>query len=86
MQPDRAGQPNPVPALLAGLRRALGGADSWVLLGGGGLLSALALIAIFLPRVIAWPLAFIAIWFALGFLTHALKLWRSGHDSTGEKL
>ena len=66
--------------------RALGASDSWVLLGGGGLLLAIALIAILLPRFIAWPLAFIAIWFALGFLTHALKLWRSGHDSTGEKL
>ena len=56
--------------------RMLGAADSMVMAGGGGGLVALALIAVFLPRLLAWPLAFAAIWFAVGFLAQAFRLWR----------
>jgi cardiolipin synthase len=58
--------------------RHLGAAESQVVLGGGALLLALALMGLFLPRFIAYPLAFIALWFAVGLFLHALKLWKSG--------
>ncbi len=56
--------------------RTLGAADSMVMAGGGGGLVVLALIGVFLPRLLAWPLAFVAIWFAIGFLAQAFRLWR----------
>jgi cardiolipin synthase len=58
-------------------RRTLGRADSLIISGGGFLVLLLGLIGVFAPRVLAWPLAAIAIWTAFGLLSHGLKLWRS---------
>jgi cardiolipin synthase len=58
-------------------RRALGRADSLIILGSGLFLLILGLAGFLLPRAIAWPLAFIGIWFAIAMLIHGAKLWRS---------
>jgi cardiolipin synthase len=58
-------------------RRTLGRADSLIILGAGTLVLVLALVAVFLPRAIAWPLGFIALWFAAAMLIQGAKLWRS---------
>jgi cardiolipin synthase len=61
--------------------RTLGPAEVFVILGGGGLLALLALLGLFLPRALAWPIALLAAWFAAGFFAHAWKLLalRRGH-------
>ena len=40
------------------------------------LLAALAGIGIFMPRLLAWPVALVAIWIALTFLAEAWQVWR----------
>jgi cardiolipin synthase len=57
--------------------RTLGAGEFFVILGGGGLLLLLAVLAAFLPRLIAWPIAVLAAWFAVGFFLHAWKLRES---------
>ena len=32
------------------------------------------------PRVLAWPLAILAAWIAVSFITEAVTLWWSGRD------
>jgi cardiolipin synthase len=64
-------------------RRTLGRADSLIICGGGGILLVLGLLAIFTPRIIAWPLAVLALWTAAGLLIHAWKLWRSDETPHG---
>jgi cardiolipin synthase len=56
--------------------RTLGPGEVFILAGGGAALLALALIAIFLPRLLTWPLAVIFLWSAAALLLHAAKLWR----------
>jgi cardiolipin synthase len=56
--------------------RQLGPGELFVLAGGAAALLALALLAAFLPKLLAWPLAVIFLWAALAFAIHALKLWR----------
>jgi cardiolipin synthase len=58
-------------------RRTLGRADSLIILGAGFFLLILGLAGFFLPRAIAWPLAFIGLWFAIAMLIQGAKLWRS---------
>ena len=43
----------------------------------GGVLTALAALSLWRPRVVAWPLAVIAAWIAFSFLTEAIRLLRS---------
>jgi cardiolipin synthase len=62
--------------------RGLGPAESLVLSGGGGILLLLGLLALFMPRLIAWPLAVIALWIAAGLLIRAWKLWAGRPDRT----
>jgi hypothetical protein len=56
----------------------MGPAEYLVLLGGGLLLTLLGLIAIFLPRVLAYPIALATLWVAAGLIIHAWKLWLAG--------
>jgi cardiolipin synthase len=58
-------------------RRALGRADSLIILGSGFFLFILGLAGFFMPRAIAWPLGLIAVWFAIAMLIQGAKLWRS---------
>ena len=58
-------------------RRTLGRADSLIVLGSGSFLLILGLAGFLLPRAIAWPLAFIGVWFAIAMLIQGAKLWRS---------
>jgi hypothetical protein len=41
----------------------------------------LGILAIFLPRVIAWVVAIAALWPGVGLVLRALKLWRAGKDA-----
>jgi cardiolipin synthase len=59
-------------------RRILGPAETLVLLGGGCLVLLGGLLALFLPRLVAYPIAIAAFWFAATLLFHAWHLWRSG--------
>ncbi len=58
-------------------RRELHPEESLVVLSGGIALLALGLFAIFLPHLIAWIIAVIAIWPGVILLIQALKLWRA---------
>jgi cardiolipin synthase len=62
-------------------RRQLQPAESMVVLGGGAVLILLGILAIFLPRVIAWVVAIAALWPGVGLVLRALKLWRAGKDA-----
>lgn len=57
-------------------RRALGPAEGGILLGGALALLGLGALAIFVPRVLAWPLAVLAIWSAIGLLGRFLTVVR----------
>ena len=59
-------------ALAYGDRRIMGGAAA--------LLVALAAVWIRWPKMIAWPLAAIALWFAIAFL---IRAWRGSRDASG---
>jgi cardiolipin synthase len=57
-------------------RRALGPAEARIMGGAGVTLVALALLGLVWPRLIAVPVALIALWVALGLLLHARSLHR----------
>ena len=61
-------------------RRVLQPGESLVVLGGGLTLVLLGIIAILLPRLIAWVIAVIAIWPGAGLLFRALKLWQAKQE------
>jgi cardiolipin synthase len=61
--------------------RSLGPAEYFILLGGSALLVFLGLIAILLPRVLAFPIALVALWFAGNLIIQAFKLWKQGRNS-----
>jgi cardiolipin synthase len=56
--------------------RQLGPGELFTLAGAAAVLLLLSLTAAFLPRLIAWPLAFLFLWSALSLALHAAKLWR----------
>ncbi len=62
-------------------RRQLQPAESLVVFGGGALLIFLGILAIFLPRVIAWVVAIAALWPGAGLVLRAIRLWRAGKDA-----
>jgi cardiolipin synthase len=64
-------------------RRALGPAEATILVGAGLALLALALIALFFPRVITIPLALIGGWLAVALLSMAYKLRAEKRAATG---
>jgi cardiolipin synthase A/B len=57
-------------------RRVLGRAEARIMGGTGVALLALALLALVWPRIIAVPVALLALWVALGLLLHARALHR----------
>jgi cardiolipin synthase len=59
-------------------RRVLQPGESLVVLAGGIGLVLLGLVAILLPRVVAWIFAIALIWPGIGLLLHAFRLRRSG--------
>jgi cardiolipin synthase len=61
--------------------RTLGPGELFVLLGGSAALFVLTLLAAFLPKLIAWPLAALFLWSAIALSLHAAKLWRHRSDS-----
>ncbi|HET8530169.1 MAG TPA: cardiolipin synthase B, partial [Methylomirabilota bacterium] len=61
-------------------RRVLGPSEARIMGGAGVVLAALALVGLVWPRVIAVPVAVIALWVALGLLLRA----RSLHRERGE--
>jgi cardiolipin synthase len=61
--------------------RQLGPAEFLILLGGSAILLILALLGLWLPRLIAYPLAIIAIWFAVDLAIKGYKLRQSGQAS-----
>ncbi len=65
-------------------RRQLQPGESLVVLSGGLALLLLGIIALLLPRLIAWIIAIAAIWPGIGLLWRAGKLWRADpHRSDG---
>jgi cardiolipin synthase len=64
-------------------RRVLQPGESLVVLGGGLALVLLGIIAILLPRLIAWVIAAAAIWPGAGLLFQSLKLWRADKRDSG---
>jgi cardiolipin synthase len=63
-------------------RRVLGPAEARIMGGAGVALAALALIGLVWPRVIAVPVALIAVWVALGLLLRARSLHRERGEAT----
>lgn len=57
-------------------RRALGPAEAGLLAVVAALMSALAVVAAWFPRVVAWPIAFLAAWAGLSWAWKAGVLWR----------
>lgn len=60
-------------------RRVLSDAETRPLLGGALLLLALATIAAWWPRILAWPLAALALWIAISLLARWLRLRWARH-------
>jgi cardiolipin synthase len=56
-------------------RRELGPAESKIMLAAGVTLLALALVAVFWPRLVAVPFAVLGAWLALALLTGAYSAW-----------
>jgi cardiolipin synthase len=57
-------------------RRALGPAEARIMGGAGVALVALAILGLVWPRLVAVPVAVVALWVALGLLLHARTLHR----------
>ncbi|WP_437755120.1 phospholipase D-like domain-containing protein [Sorangium sp. So ce1389] len=57
-------------------RRVLGAAEGGILLGGALLLLGSAAIALYFPRLLAWPLAVLALWSAVSLLIRYVALAR----------
>jgi cardiolipin synthase len=58
--------------------RPLGATEARVLLAGGLGLLLLALLLVLFPKVLAYPIGFVALWFGAGFLASAFKLRKTG--------
>lgn len=61
--------------------RKVGSAESIALVVGGGLLLMLAIISIAVPRLIAYPIAVVALWLAAGLVMHAWRFRTSGRTA-----
>ncbi len=62
-------------------RRSLGPAEAGLLAGVAALMAALAVVGAWFPRVVAWPIAFIAAWAGLSWAWKAVVLWRRKRTS-----
>lgn len=63
------------------LRRPLGPAEAYTLLYGALLLVGAGVVGVWWPRLVAWPLAALAVWIGLGWLAQAWRLWRGTRPS-----
>jgi cardiolipin synthase len=54
--------------------------EALVICTGGAVLVCLALLAFFVPRVIAWTIAVVALWSGIGLLMKAWRLWRADDE------
>jgi cardiolipin synthase len=61
----------------------LGFGSARIMGGAAALLAALAVVGILWPKVIAWPLAAIGLWFAIAFLIRAWRGYREARRSRG---
>jgi len=57
-------------------RRALGPAEAGLLTSVAALMAVVAVVAAWFPRLVAWPIAFLAAWAGLSWTWKALVLWR----------
>ncbi len=67
---------NAIGSVLAA-RRVHQPTERWLMGQGGAVLGALALVGFFWPRLLAWPLATLCLWFSLALLARALRRKRS---------
>ena len=51
--------------------------EALVICTGGAMLVCLALLAFFVPRLVAWTIALVALWSGIGLLMKAWRLWSS---------
>ncbi len=65
-------------------RRALGPAEAIVLLYGAAILTALALVGWQWPKVLAWPLAVLALWMAVSWVIESIRLRRQLRRTTAQ--
>lgn len=63
-------------------RRTLGPTEAGVLSFVAVVMVGIALLAAFLPRVVAWPIALLATWFGAAWAWKALMLWRRKPGAT----
>lgn len=61
-------------------RRNVQREEALVICTGGTVLVVLALIAFFVPRVISWTIALIAVWSGIGLFMKAWRLWSSADE------
>ncbi|WP_437675493.1 phospholipase D-like domain-containing protein [Sorangium sp. So ce131] len=66
-------------------RRVLGAAEGTILLGGALLLLGGAAVALYFPRLIAWPLAVLALWSALSLILRYVTLARSAKAAASSR-
>jgi cardiolipin synthase len=80
---------NALGAAFAG-RRVLGPVEAWLMLAGGALIAACAILIALFPRLLAYPLAALAGWFACALVFRAWRLRRrpvdARDDSRGGKV
>jgi cardiolipin synthase len=62
-------------------RRLLGAAESQVMAVSGVVLLATAVVAALWPRLVAYPMAAVAGWLAIGLFARARRLWRTGRGA-----
>ena len=65
-------------------RRALGATEAGLLFIVSAIVIAIAVIAAFWPRVLAWPLAFICTWLGIAWTAKAIALKRHAQRQAGE--
>jgi len=58
-------------------RRVLGSSEAGILLGGALVLLTTAGVAFYWPRALAWPLALLALWLALGVIVRYIGVVRT---------
>ncbi|MBA3549642.1 MAG: phosphatidylserine/phosphatidylglycerophosphate/cardiolipin synthase family protein [Nannocystis sp.] len=61
-------------------RRELGASEAGILLGGAAVLFGSAAVALYWPRVLAWPLGVLALWSALSLIARYVAVVRQGRS------
>ncbi|HMJ08040.1 MAG TPA: hypothetical protein VK468_03490, partial [Pyrinomonadaceae bacterium] len=66
-------------------KRYLGTTEAKINLFGGGMLSALGIVAIFFPRVLSIPLGLIALWLAVSLFINSYQLFKQAGKGGDDK-